>query len=173
VVDAAGALLGAGANDDPANWDDVGIAAAGAALRSCVIEALNAAGLGPEYIDASVFALAGVDFPMDEQRLGGIPTAVGLREPFQIVNDAFAALRAGTDQAFGVVVVAGNGSVVAGRNPTGNVFRSLGMGPVFGDSGSETDLAQAAVTAIAAAYLGRGRTRLSRTSCVKRLASDR
>lgn len=159
VVDGAGALLGAGANDDPANWDDVGIEAAGASIRSCVREALDAAQLLVPDVAASVFALAGVDFPMDEQRLSGIPGAVGLHEPFRIVNDSFAALRAGTDGPCGVVVVAGNGSVVAGRDERGEMCRSLGMGPMFGDSGSATDLAESGVTTIAHAYLGQDRRR--------------
>lgn len=156
LVDPSGTLLGVGANDDPANWDDVGIAAAAAAIRSCVIEALEAAELLVADVAASVFALAGVDFPMDEQRLGGIPSAIGVGEPSAIVNDSFAALRAGTDGQNGVVVIAGNGSVVAGRNEQGATFRSLGMGPMFGDSGSATDLSEAGIKAVAEAYLERG-----------------
>jgi N-acetylglucosamine kinase-like BadF-type ATPase len=156
LVDPAGTLLGAGANDDPANWDDVGIAAAVAAIRSSVIEALEAAELSAADVAASVFAVAGVDFPMDEQRLSGIPSAIGAGEPSLIVNDSFAALRAGTDGQCGVVVIAGNGSVVAGRNEQGATFRSLGMGPMFGDSGSATDLSEAGVAAVAEVYLERG-----------------
>ena len=156
LVDPAGTLLGVGVNDDPANWDDVGIAAAAAAIRSCVIEALEAAGMSTADVEASVFALAGVDFPMDEERLSGIPSAIGVGEPHMIVNDSFAALRAGTDGRCGLVVVAGNGSVVAGRNEQGATFRSLGMGPMFGDSGSATDLSEAGVRAVAEAYLERG-----------------
>ena len=148
--------MGVGANDDPANWDDVGIAAAAAAIRACVIEALEAAELLAADVAASVFALAGVDFPMDEQRLSGIPSAIGTGEPSLIVNDSFAALRAGTDGQNGVVVIAGNGSVVAGRDERGATFRSLGMGPMFGDSGSATDLSEAGVRAVAEAYLERG-----------------
>jgi N-acetylglucosamine kinase-like BadF-type ATPase len=156
VTDASGSFLGLGANDDPSNWDDVGIAAAAAALRSCVGEALERAGLAPHDMEASVFALAGVDFPVDEQRLAGIPEALGLNGRCRIENDAFAALRAGTDQTFGVVVIAGNGSVVAGRNSEGDVYRSLGLGTLYGDFGSETDVSQSAVTAIADAFTGRG-----------------
>jgi N-acetylglucosamine kinase-like BadF-type ATPase len=156
VTDSSGALLGLGANDDPSNWDDVGIAAAAAALRSCVGEALEGAGVAPHDVEASVFALAGVDFPVDEQRLAGIPEAFGLDARCRIENDGFAALRAGTDQSFGVVVIAGNGSVVAGRNPAGDVYRSLGLGTLYGDFGSETDVSQSAVTAIADAFIGRG-----------------
>jgi N-acetylglucosamine kinase-like BadF-type ATPase len=168
LVDPVGTLLGVGVNDDPANWDDVGIAAAAAAIRSCVIEALEAAGLSTADIEASVFALAGVDFPMDEERLSGIPSAIGVGEPHMIVNDSFAALRAGTDGRCGLVVVAGNGSVVAGRNEQGATFRSLGMGPMFGDSGSATDLAEAGVRAVAEAFLERGPvTSLTEILCAK------
>jgi len=156
VTEASGTLLGLGANDDASNWDDVGIAAAAAALRSCVREALDAAGLTADDVEASVFALAGVDFPVDEQRLAGIPEAMELRGRCRIENDAFGALRAGTDEPYGVVVIAGNGSVVAGRNPRGDVYRSLGLGMLYGDFGSETDVSQSAVTAVAEAFTGRG-----------------
>jgi N-acetylglucosamine kinase-like BadF-type ATPase len=156
VAEITGAVLGVGANDDPANWDDVGIEAAGASIRSCVREALGAGRVAAAGIVASVIALAGIDFPMDELKLGGIPASLELGEPFAIVNDAFAALRAGTDDDHGVVVVAGTGSVVAGRNAAGDEFRTLGMGPLLGDSGSASEVSEAAVTAVARAYLGRG-----------------
>ena len=156
LVDPAGTFLGVGANDDPANWDDVGIAAAAAAIRSCVIEALEAAELSAADVEASVFALAGVDFPYGRAAAERDPVGDRGRRAFLIVNDSFAALRAGTDGQCGVVVIAGNGSVVAGRNEQGATFRSLGMGPMFGDSGSATDLSEAGVTAVAEAYLERG-----------------
>src|SRR5438552_1938526 len=100
----SGEVLGFGMNDDSANWEDVGLPAASAAIRSCVM----------------------------------------------------VALRAGTDQPYGVVVVAGTGSVVAGRNPAGKVFRTLGLGPTFGDAGSGTEISQAGVSAAAAEFIGRG-----------------
>jgi N-acetylglucosamine kinase-like BadF-type ATPase len=159
LADTSGQVLGIGANQDPANWDDVGIEAAAGAIRSCVTEALNAAGLTPGDVGASVFALAGVDFPMDEQLLAGIPSAIGITGPCRIANDAFASLRAGTDHHQGVVVVAGTGSVVAGRNASGEEFRTLGMGPLLGDTGSASEVSEAAVTAVAGAYTGRGRRR--------------
>jgi N-acetylglucosamine kinase-like BadF-type ATPase len=156
VSDMSGAVLGVGVNDDPSNWEDVGIEAAAAAIRSCIREALAGAGIEVSAVVASVIAIGGMDFPMDAQRLSGIPGALGLSEPCTIVNDAFAAMRAGTDQPFGVVVLAGNGSVVAGRDPAGEEYRTLGLGPLFGDLGSETDISQAAVTAFAEAFTGRG-----------------
>ena len=115
LADTSGHVLGIGANQDPANWDDVGIEAAAGAIRSCVTEALNAAGLKPGGVGASVFALAGVDFPMDEHLLAGIPSAIGSRSlPDRQRCLRLAPRRDGS--APGVVVVAGTGSVVAGRN---------------------------------------------------------
>jgi N-acetylglucosamine kinase-like BadF-type ATPase len=166
VVETSGALMGLGANDDPANWEDVGIEAAGAAIRSCVREALDRAGVKAEAVDASIFTLAGMDFPMDEQRLGGIPPALGLGGRCRMVNDAFGALRAGTDEPFGVVVVGGTGSVVAGRNPDGEEYRTLGLGPILGDPGSATEVSEMAMTAVAYAFTGRGpQTALSELLC--------
>ena len=166
VADTSGEVLGIGVNDDPSNWEDVGIEAAAGAIRSCVREALAGAGLPPEAVSASVIAIGGMDFPMDAERVSGIPAALGLGEPWQIVNDSFAAMRAGTDRSFGMVVLAGNGSVVAGRGPAGEEARSLGLGQMFGDLGSETDISYAAVTAVAEAYTGRGpQTSLTELLC--------
>ncbi|HEX9124180.1 MAG TPA: BadF/BadG/BcrA/BcrD ATPase family protein [Actinomycetota bacterium] len=156
VAETSGRCLGVGTSHDSANWEDVGIEAAAGSIRVCVREAFDAAGLEPEAIAASVFALAGVDFPVDEQRLGGIPIAFGLSEPSRVMNDAFAALRVGSDRPFGVVVIAGTGSVVAGRDPEGREFRTLGLGPVFGDFGGASEVSDAAVTAVAEAFTGFG-----------------
>jgi N-acetylglucosamine kinase-like BadF-type ATPase len=156
LVGGSGEFLGAAASRDCSNWEDVGIEAAGAAIKSCVRSALASAGARPEEVIASTFALAGVDFPIDQKRLSGVPEALGVGGPAWIVNDSFAALRAGTDQPFGVVVAAGTGSIVAGRNPGGETFRTLGLGPTFGDYGSASEVSEAAVSSVADAHLGRG-----------------
>jgi N-acetylglucosamine kinase-like BadF-type ATPase len=84
----------------------------------------------------------------------------------EIVNDAQVALRAGTSKPEGVVVIAGTGSVVAGRNSDGQTFRTLGLGPYFGDYGGGSDISETALTAVCDAYLGRGpATRLSEVIC--------
>ncbi len=164
VADPSGAILGAGANRDSGNWEDVGIVAAGGALRACVRAAFDAAATDPGAVAAAVFALAGVDFAIDEERLGGLPEAMGVDGPTWIMNDAFAALRAGTANSFGLVVAAGTGSVVAGQNDRGEQARTLGLGPTFGDSGSASEVSEAGVGAVAMAYLGRGsRTVLTET----------
>jgi N-acetylglucosamine kinase-like BadF-type ATPase len=160
-----GTLLGLG-RSGPSNWEDVGIDAAAAAIKASVREALANAHIEPAAVVSSVFGLAGVDFPSDEQKMGGIPLALGIHTPCRILNDSFVALRAGANHPWGVVVIAGTGSVVAGRNPTGETARTFGLGPMFGDFGSGTDVSTEAITAVAAQLTGQGpKTLLSERLC--------
>jgi N-acetylglucosamine kinase-like BadF-type ATPase len=64
VADTERGVLGAAGSMDPSNWEDVGFEAASAAIRACVREVLGDAGCAPADIAASVFGLAGVDFPI-------------------------------------------------------------------------------------------------------------
>jgi N-acetylglucosamine kinase-like BadF-type ATPase len=165
VADHEGSVLGFG-KSGPSNWEDVGIEAAAAALKAAVREAFSDAGVGPEDIDATVFGLAGVDFPSDEAKMGGIPQALGITTQFKIVNDSFVALRAGANHPWGVVIIAGSGSVVAGKNAAGETFRTLGLGPMFGDFGSATDVSGEAIMAVASQLTGQGpRTSLTDRMC--------
>jgi N-acetylglucosamine kinase-like BadF-type ATPase len=171
AVDPSGRILGSGASG-PANWEAVGIEAAGAALRAAVREALERARLAPEDVVASVFGLAGVDFPSDRLRLRGVPEALGLTGPCEITNDSFAALRAGASSPWGVCVIAGRGAVAAGRNPSGEVYRTLGLGPLFGDAGSMAEVADDAVSAVADEFTGRGPKTLLTTLLCERTGSS-
>jgi len=165
VVDALGTLLGAGAAG-PSNWEIAGVDVARDAITEAADGALAEAGIARGAIDASVFGLAGVDWPSDVDRLLGGIDPLGFGGPCRILNDAFVALRAGTAQPWGVVVVAGTGTVAAGRNPAGDEFRTLGEGAIFGDFGDEFDVSELAVRAVADHYTGRGPvTMLSEMLC--------
>jgi len=72
------------------------------------------------------------------------------------VNDAFGALRAGSADGCGVVVIVGTGSTVAGRNRRGDTFRTFGLGMVWGDFHGATGLVWEATRAIGHAWIGRG-----------------
>jgi N-acetylglucosamine kinase-like BadF-type ATPase len=150
VADAAGALLGMG-RSGPSNWEDVGIDGAGAALGEAAREAAEAAGIGLGQVDGASLGLAGVDWASDQQRLSPVVTGLGISGPWELVNDAFVALRAGANHPWGIVVIAGTGAVAAGRNPRGEEFRTLGQGRLFGDFGSGTDVAEEAIRAVAEA----------------------
>lgn len=155
VADGAGEVLGVG-RAGPGNWEGVGLDGALAALRQAVGEALTAAGISPQEVAAAAYGLAGLDWPSDEARLRPLVDQLGLSGPSVLVNDTFVALRAGTRKPWGVVIVAGTGTTVAGRNRRGEMARTLGLGYPFDDWGSAPDLAQAALHAVARAYTGRG-----------------
>jgi N-acetylglucosamine kinase-like BadF-type ATPase len=165
VADERGTFLGAG-RSGPSNWEDVGLGGAGASFRVAVGEALAAAGAQTEDVGYSVFGLAGVDWPSDVERLDFAIDPLALAGGRAILNDSEIVLRAGTDSPAAVAVVAGGGSVVAGRNAAGERFRTLGLGPLFGDFSSAIDVSEEAVRAVARAYTGRGpSTALTEAMC--------
>ena len=57
IADDEGGLLGA-ATGGASNWEDVGMEGAAQSIRAVVLEALQAAQMEPEALDASVFGLA-------------------------------------------------------------------------------------------------------------------
>ena len=160
-----GLVLGASVRAG-SNWEEVGLPRAADTLDRVVSEALDAARIPRHQLTASVFGLAGVDWDSDQDRLGNVLTRLHLGGARLITNDAFVALRAGLSGVAGVVVVAGTGTVVAGRDPAGNTFRTWGLGPYFGDYGAGSDISERAVRAVAEAYLGKApQTALTELLC--------
>lgn len=150
-----GTVLGAAVRG-PSNWEKIGLPRAADTLDRVVSEALESAQIARHELLASVFGLAGVDWDSDQDRLGNVLTRLYLGGRRLITNDAFVALRAGASGPAGVVVIAGTGSVVAGRDARGVTFRTLGIGPYFGDYGGGSDISEEAVKAVSAAHLGKG-----------------
>jgi N-acetylglucosamine kinase-like BadF-type ATPase len=155
VADERGEVLGF-ASSDRSNWEDTGLDGARIALEKAITGALAAAGVMAGELAASAFGLAGLDWDDDRPMLAALLDPLGLGGPRALDNDSFIALRAGTSQPFGVVVIAGTGTVAAGRDRAGRTFRTLGLGPMYGDFGSATDVAEEGIRAVADAWTGRG-----------------
>jgi N-acetylglucosamine kinase-like BadF-type ATPase len=173
VADSSGHLLGFGSSG-ASNWESVGLEGARQALAAAMAAAVDRAGISPTELSAAVFGLGGVDWPSDVERLEPVLKCLHVASHALVLNDAFIALRAGTDnRAMGVVIVAGSGTTVAGRNGT-ETYRTLGQGgPLFDDFGSASDVADRAVQAVARAFTGRGpETVLSRRLCEMTGAHD-
>jgi len=165
LADETGRVLGAGSSG-PSNWEMVGLRGAGDAIGDALDRALAESGVERGAIEAATFGLAGVDWPSDVPRVESALEALNMRMPQQVVNDSFIALRAGTREPWGAVVIAGTGTVAAGRNREGDSFRTLGLGRNLGDVGSASDVSEEAMRAVALAYVGRGReTSLSEQLC--------
>lgn len=110
-----------------------------------------------------VYSLAGADTKADVRSLDAALAERGFAADLVVLNDAFGALRAGTDRSWGVVVICGQGVNAAGVAPDGRTARLDALGPISGDWGGGTDVGWAGLAAAVRARDGRGpRTRLER-----------
>lgn len=149
AVDRSGQLVGF-ASGGASNWEGVGAEGAAEVLAELLGEVLTQAGAGPDDVVGSAFCLAGVDWPSDDERLRPGLARLGLAGPQVLLNDSFAALRAGLPGDWGCVSVAGTGAVCAGRNRHGEFARSMGVG--MGEASGSFTVLMAGVEAVAAAY---------------------
>ena len=154
LIDVHGTVHGFGSAGS-GNWEVIGLQAAGAALDLAVGTALRDAGAERDVVVSAAFAMAGVDWPSDVERLSPVVGSLELSGRSQVMNDAFAALRAGTPDGVGVVSIAGTGGLTAGRSVRGEVFRTMGL--TFGEGAGAHGIVVAALDAVARSRNGHGR----------------
>ena len=115
-----------------------------AAITDSVREAAAAAGLaGRATFDAACLGLSGG--PDDKEALA---KEMIRAERYLITHDAHIALAGATGGEPGIIVIAGTGSIVFGRNAAGMTARAGGWGYVFGDEGGAFDLVRQALRAV-------------------------
>jgi len=107
-------------------------------------------------IEAVCLGIAGVDRPNDEAVILGILRRLGHRERAMVVNDAVVALVAGAPERFGIVVLAGTGSIAYGLDAKGRSARAGGYGYILADEGSGYWLGREALRAAVRGADGRG-----------------
>ncbi len=151
IVDADGRERGRGVAGS-GNQAAVGLDRAVASIQDAVAIAARQAGCDGVF-RAAWMGLAGVDRPGDRDRL--LPHLNALADVVRLTNDAELALT-GLDDAVGVAVIAGTGSIALGRDVTGRTARSGGWGHIIGDEGSGYELGRRALKAAARASDGRG-----------------
>lgn len=123
----------------------------------------DTAGTGP-IAELGVYGLAGADFPEDVRLLTRAIEGRALTRSTVVLNDTFAALRAGTHRPWGVVLICGQGINGAAVGPDGRTARFDGVGTYSGDWGGGGGIANAGLAAAVRARDGRGpRTALERT----------
>jgi hypothetical protein len=107
--------------------------------------------------------IAGVDRDDEAKTVGAIMRRIGQKSRVLVVNEALIALVAGARDAPGVVIIAGTGSIVYGRNAGGEAARAGGWGHIIGDEGSGYWIGREALAAVMRAADGRGpQTQLTR-----------
>jgi N-acetylglucosamine kinase-like BadF-type ATPase len=121
---------------------------------------------GPERASRAAIAvhcLAGADYPEDIRALGIAFGAAAPAGEVLILNDTFAALRAGATRPWGIALVCGQGINGAAVAVDGRRARFAGVGDIAGDWGGGGSIGMAGLGAAVRARDGRGpRTALER-----------
>jgi len=123
-------------------------------LHRVMDDTLGARGVMPSAI---CLGMAGVDREDDSRVVRGIMSRIGFNARVLVVNDALIALEAGVGDAPGLVIIAGTGSIVYGRNARGEAARAGGWGYVLGDEGSGYWMGRLALRAVVHEADQRGR----------------
>lgn len=153
VLDQDQSVLGR-AEAGPSNHQNVGEEAAEGAIRLATQSALEACDHPP--IEAACWGMAGLDRAEDERIIRRMAERVMPEVPVTIVHDSTIALVGGTrGDRFGVVIIAGTGSIAVAYHPDGDIARSGGWGHLLGDEGSGYDIARRGLNAVTRAADGR------------------
>lgn len=136
-----------------ANLQATGEAGVERVLRAVIGQALGDLGVVPAAI---CLGIAGVDREDDARAATAILGRINAGSRALVVNDALIALVAGVDDLPGVVVIAGTGSIVYGRNAANRAARAGGWGHLLGDEGSGYWIGREALAAVVRAADGRG-----------------
>jgi N-acetylglucosamine kinase-like BadF-type ATPase len=159
IVAEDGRLLAA-ARGPTSSHQAVGLERGMERMAGLVAEVVAGSGLAARP-DLAVYTLAGADTRADLKALTAALLERGFATDLVVRNDAFGALRAGTDRSWGVVVICGQGVNAAGVAPDGRSVRLDALGPISGDWGGGTDVGWQGLAAAVRARDGRGpRTRL-------------
>ena len=114
-----------------------------AAITGSMNEAAKAAGLQVPSFEAACLGLSGG--PDDKEVLAKETIRA---ERYLITHDAHIALAGATGGEPGIIVIAGTGSMVYGRNAEGATARAGGWGYIIGDEGGAFDLVRQALRAL-------------------------
>src|SRR5439155_36581 len=136
-----------------ANLHAAGELAVEKVLHEVMEEAIGDRPIAPAAI---CLGIAGVDRQDEAQIVRAIMRRIGYKSRVLVVNDALIALVSGARDQPGIVIIAGTGSIVYGRNPAGEAARAGGWGHMIGDEGSGYWIGREALAAIMRAGDGRG-----------------
>lgn len=133
------------ASNGGANWERMGIEKALNSLEEVIKSAAKSAGIETSDISSAAFAIAGVDWADDVKLYQPLASRLGIKN-YEIMNDSFAALYAGTDNLQGIVSIAGTGGKTSGIYQ-GKQAQTMGM--ELGEGGGAGQLVGLALEYIA------------------------
>jgi N-acetylglucosamine kinase-like BadF-type ATPase len=139
VGDDAGHVVGSG-EGGASNYQIVGLEAAISGITDAIHEALTAAGLSLTQVKHAVFGLSGMDLPMHRDALDAALTAAFPGLIFDLVNDTWIMLKAGSDKGWGIALVCGGGANACACSREGTWVTLRGLGYESGLRGGGLDM---------------------------------
>lgn len=118
-------------------------------------EAMQQADIRAAEIEFAWFGLAGGDRTIDFERLKEMIEPLAIKD-FEVSGDTVIALRAGTMQPDGIVIICGSGVNAVGKNNRGESYQCGGFGYMYGDFGGGGDLSVEVFRAVVREWDGRG-----------------
>lgn len=156
IVDEHGRALGFG-ESGPGNHETVGYEGMYAAMHDALAQALQAAGLNKADVAGAGFGVAGYDWPSEYATIAEVIERLGLRAPYQFVNDTIPGLVAGAEEGWGVVVVSGTGCNCRGWDRDHKLEgRVTGHGVTMGEGAGGSELVHRCMQLIGYAWSQRG-----------------
>jgi N-acetylglucosamine kinase-like BadF-type ATPase len=135
LVARSGTVLGR-ARVGPSNHQLVGVEGTVRALSeafAAVTADAQRSSSPPPLCPTGVYCLAGIDLPVDEEKLAPAIDALGWTDRIILRNDTFAVSRAGTTAPWGIGVVCGTGMNCAAVGPDGRTVRFPALAELSGD----------------------------------------
>src|SRR5260221_8946323 len=152
LADERGTIV-SGARGAGANLHAAGELAVEKVLHEVMEQAIGDRAIVPAAI---CLGIAGVDRDDEAQVVRAMMRRIGYKSRVVVVNDALIALVSGARDEPGIVIIAGTGSIVYGRNAAGEAARAGGWGHMIGDEGSGYWIGREALAAVMRAADGRG-----------------
>ncbi|PMQ01734.1 MAG: kinase [Dictyoglomus sp. NZ13-RE01] len=153
ILDEDGNIIGLG-RAGAGNYEVVGVEGA---KKNWLLAIERAKGdLRITSFEKACFGLAGADFPEDFEMLEKEIKSLNIAKEFCIENDATIALRAGSKDFWGIIIIMGSGTNGYGRRRDGRSFRFYGEGYAFGDWGGASSVVQEMLHCAFRSYDGRG-----------------
>ena len=155
LADPKGQIL-ASAQRAGANYHHAGLEGASEILSGLCEDLLARANQTSADLKAVCLGLAGAGRLRDRERILSKLSVTFSSDILLLVTDADIALTGGCLSDTGVLVIAGTGSIVYGRNEKGESARVGGYGPLLSDEGSGYAFGKAGLRAVMRAYDGTG-----------------
>jgi N-acetylglucosamine kinase-like BadF-type ATPase len=155
IATETGAVVGFGQGGS-GNHEDVGYEGTIRTLQQVTCDALCSAGITADQVAGAGFGVGGYDWPSERQDTLDAIATLGLRCPVEAINDTIIGLVAGTEEGWGVALVAGTSNNCRGWDRHHREGRVMGNGTLYGENGGAYELVMKAVQEVAKEWTRRG-----------------